>query len=400
MSDSLQVPTPPPDDSPVPERALVSGSANERSEEPSRASSVPPGGSAAHEAASVGAHNAWLVLRTWLVVVAVLAVIGLLASVLLWQKLGNIQEELARRSTDSSAQSIEARTLAREAQEGMRELSARLATQESRISEVSLQRAQLEELMQNLSRSRDENLVVDLESDLRLAQQQAQLTGSAAPLLAALKTADQRLQRAAQPRLNPLQRAVARDVDRIKSVSITDVPTLAIKLDELVRLVDDLPLANAMVAGDAARAQAPARPASGKAGAAPAGFGFDAAALKAWSGRVLDTVWDEARTLLRVSRIDQPDAALLAPEQSFFLRENLKLRLLNARLGLLSRQTEAARGDLLSASGWLGKYFDPASRKTQAAVQLLAQIQSQLKTSELPRLDDTMAAIATAAAGR
>jgi len=115
---------------------------------------------------------------------------------------------------------------------------------------------------------------------------------------------------------------------------------------------------------------------------------------------LLDSVREEARKLLRVSRIEQPEAALLSPEQSFFLRENLKLRLLNARLGLLSRQTDTAHADLASASAWLGKYFDPASRKTQAANQLLQQIQSQLKTSELPRLDETMAALATAAAGR
>jgi uroporphyrin-3 C-methyltransferase len=127
---------------------------------------------------------------------------------------------------------------------------------------------------------------------------------------------------------------------------------------------------------------------------------FDRAALQAWSQRLLDSVRDEARKLLRVSRIDQPEAALLAPEQAFFLRENLKLRLLNARLGLLSRQTDTARTDLVNAGTWLGKYFDPASRKTQAAVQLLQQVQGQLKTSELPRLDDTMAALATAAAGR
>ena len=111
-------------------------------------------------------------------------------------------------------------------------------------------------------------------------------------------------------------------------------------------------------------------------------------------------VQDEFRRLLRVSRIDQPEAALLSPEQAFFLRENLKLRLLNARLGLLSRQTDTARADLAIASAWVGKYFDASSRKTQAASQLLLQVQSQLKTSELPRLDDTMAALSTAAAGR
>jgi uroporphyrin-3 C-methyltransferase len=339
--------------------------------------------------------------RRWLLWTGVVALAALVLNILLWQKLSNIQEELARRSTDSTAQSIEARTLARQAQEAARELTARLVLLETRLSEVSLQRTQLEELMQSLSRSRDENLVVDVESALRLAQQQAQLTGSAEPLLVALKSADQRLARAAQPRLNPLQRAIARDVERIKATTVTDVPGLLLKLDELTRAVDELPLANAMTAGSAARpaaptASAPARPAS----ATPAAEWLDNLALQAWWQRTVKGVVDEARGLLRVSRIDQPDAALLAPEQAFFLRENLKLKLLNARLGLLSRQTASARADLTSASAMVAKYFDPASRRTQAAALLLQQVQGQMKSSELPRLDETLAALATAAAGR
>jgi uroporphyrin-3 C-methyltransferase len=348
-------------------------------------------------------NEAWLVPRSWALVVAALAVAGLLGSALLWQKLGAIQEELARRTTDSNAQSIEARAVAREAHDSTRELSVRLALQETRLSEVILQRAQLEALMQGLSRSRDENLVVEVESDLRLAQQRALLTGSAEPLLAALKSAEVQLTRVAQPRLNPLQRAITRDIDRIKSASMTDVPALILKLDELARLVDALPLANEMVDSSVSR------PVLAKAGAqqgspSEAGKswlpGLDAPALQAWFERALGKLWTEASQLLRVSRIDQPEAALLAPEQSFFLRENLKLRLLNARLALLSRQTDAARADLLNASVWLGKYFDPAARKTQAALQLLAQVQGQLKTTELPQLNETMAALATAAAGR
>jgi uroporphyrin-3 C-methyltransferase len=350
--------------------------------------------------------DAWLVPRSWVLAVAALAAAGLLTSGLLWQKLEIIQQELARRTTDSSAQSIEARTLAREAQEGARLLSARLALQETRLSEVSLQRGQLEELMQSLSRSRDENLVVDVESALRLAQQQAQLTGSAEPLLAALKSADQRLTRAAQPRLNPLQRAIARDMDRIKGASVIDVPTLMLKLDELAALVDDLPVANAMLTGNATPAHAVPRPVAlppqGAASAPESSLwqALDTQALQAWSQRALGSVWIEARQLLRVSRIDQPEAALLAPEQSFFLRENLKLRLLNAHLALLSRQTDQARSDLTYAHAWLLKYFEPASRQNRVAIELLEQVRGQLKTSELPRLDETMTALATAAAGR
>ncbi|MDW5443670.1 uroporphyrinogen-III C-methyltransferase [Polaromonas sp. SM01] len=354
--------------------------------------------------------NGWLIPRFWAWLTLLLAAAGLLLSALLWQKLGGIQEELARRSSDATAQSIEARTLARQAQEGSRELTSRLTVLETRLSEVSLQRTQLEELMQSLSRSRDENLVVDVESSLRLAQQQAQLTGSAEPMLAALKSADQRLARAAQPRLNPLQRAIARDVERIKATTVTDVPGLLLKLDELTRLVDDLPLANDMFTGTGARpaatpattaAPAPARAASGPATSNNAALALlDRLALKDWWQRTWQSVRDEARGLLRVSRIDQPDAALLAPEQSFFLRENIKLKLLNARLGLLSRQTASVRTDLAGAAALMGKYFDPASRRTQAAMQLLQQVQNQAKSSELPRLDETLAALATAAAGR
>ena len=332
--------------------------------------------------------------------VGLVAVAGLVLSALLWQKLGNIQEELARRSNDSTAQSIEARTLARQAQEATRDITARLVLLENRLSEVSLQRTQLEELMQSLSRSRDENLVVDVESALRLAQQQAQLTGSAEPLLAALRSADQRLARAAQPRLNPLQRAIARDVERIKATTVTDVPGLLIKLDELTRGVDELPLANAMPSGPAVRLAPPA-PAPARAASAATSQDWLASAhvLALWQG-ALQEMREGARSLLRVSRIDQPEAALLAPEQAFFLRENLKLKLLNARLGLLSRQSASARSDLTSANAMLVKYFDMTSRRSQVSAQLLEQVQSQMKSSELPRLDETLAALATATAGR
>ena len=91
---------------------------------------------------------------------------------------------------------------------------------------------------------------------------------------------------------------------------------------------------------------------------------------------------------------------MLSPEQSFFLRENLKLKLLNARLGLLSRQIDAVRSDLGSASISLGRYFDASSRKTQTTVSLLQQVQGQMKALELPRVDETLTALATAAAGR
>jgi uroporphyrin-3 C-methyltransferase len=164
---------------------------------------------------------------------------------------------------------------------------------------------------------------------------------------------------------------------------VTDLPALMARLDDLVRQADDLPLTNAV---------AMSRPAGQTREASLSG--------SSWWERSVAVVHEEARALLRVSRIDQPEAVLLAPEQGFFLRENLKLKLLNARLGLLSRQTEAARSDVAAAGAALNRYFDPASRKTQAAAGALQQIQGQMRSVELPRLDDTLAALSTAAAVR
>lgn len=314
----------------------------------------------------------------------VVALLALLLSALMWQKLLTIQEQLARQSADSGATAVEARTLAKQAQEQAQETAARQSVMQARLSEVALQRSQLEELMQSLSRSRDENLVVDIESSIRLAQQQAQLTGSVEPLLAALKTAEQRVARAAQPRLNALQSAITRDVGRIKGTTVSDTPALLVKLDELVRLADDLPLANAVAKVAASGSLKPQRDDN----------------VVSWWQRSLEVVLDELRSLVRLSRIEHPEATLLSPDQAFFVRENFKLRLLNARLGLLARQLDAVRSDLAGVVTSLHTYFDTSSRKTLAAAELLKQLQGQVKTLELPRVDDTLAALTTAAAGR
>ena len=328
---------------------------------------------------------------------AILTIAALVSSVLLWQRVINMQEQLARQSADSGTQAVEARTIAQQAQDVARETSARLAVTEARVGEVALQRGQLEELMQSLSRSRDENLVVDIDAGLRLAQQQAQLTGSLEPLVGALKTAQQRIERAAQPRLAPVQRAIARDLERVTSSTVADTAGLLARLDDLVRQVDELPLQNAVAQAAATRRLNAQAAASAQPETAP---GAEPTWWLALLQRGWEVVRDEARGLLRVSRIDQPEAILLAPDQAFFLRENLKLKLLNARLGVLARQTDSARADLVAANAALNKYFDPASRRTQSAATVLQQAQAHMKASDLPRLDETLSALATAAAGR
>lgn len=342
----------------------------------------------------------------WAWVLAVLLLLVVVASLALaWsaqQRVRKVEQELVRRQQDIQTQSGEARLLAKRADETARESAAKVTLLEARLAEVSIQRSQLEDLIQSLSRSRDENVLVDIDAGLRVAQQQATITGSAEPLVAALKQADDRLARHAQPRLEGVRRAIARDIDRVKAVGVPDVAALSMKLDEAIRLVDELPLlAQAEQRRELAKPPAgTAKPAARGASAPPAPApGWTAALSERWNS-ALQHLWGETRTLVRVTRIDHPEAALLAPEQAFFLRENLKLRLLNARLAVLSRQFDTVQTDVQSAQQALDRYFDRSSRRTGVTGDLLRQVAAGARQVGLPRPDDTLAALAAATAGR
>ncbi|MDL5032324.1 uroporphyrinogen-III C-methyltransferase [Pelomonas sp. APW6] len=349
-----------------------------------------------------------------------LGVLSLGALALAWQghsRVRQLEQELVRRQDQSQTQATDARVMATRAQDVAQETAAKLTLLDARLAEVALQRGQLEELIQSMSRSRDENVLGDIEASLRVALQQTSITGSAEPLVSALKQADERLQRYKQPRLEGVRRAVIRDLDRVKAVSVVDVASLGIKLDEVARLADELPLLSvperaAMAEGEPrpemrpdmrpdARLDAKAR----KTSPAPAKPASAAEGWDAWWGLAQDRwkdfstqVWQETKSLVRVTRISHPEAALITPEQGYFLRENLKLRLLNARLALLSRQYDTAQADLREVLALLDRYFDMRSRKAQSAAELLRQVQGQARQVAVPRPDDSLAALA--AAGR
>jgi uroporphyrin-3 C-methyltransferase len=346
----------------------------------------------------------------WVVagVAAALALGGMAVAWQTWQRVHALEQELVRRQQESATQSTEARVLAQQAQDVSRDAAAKVALVEARIAENALQRTQLEELIQAMSRSRDENMLADIDAALRVAVQQSAITGSTEPLLATLKQSEERLTRNAQPRVERVRRAVAHDLDRVRAVTVSDIATLVIKLDEAVRMADELPLLvqperRAMSAGAPGHARAGAAVAS----TASAPTSAPAPPSGSWRSRVTDAwqliadrVAAEARGLVRVTPIDHPDAMLLAPEHAYFLRENLKLRLLNARLALLSRQFTTAQSDLRDVQTALDRYFDRSSRRVTLVGELVRQVGSQARGIVVPRPDETLAALAAVLAGR
>jgi len=259
------------------------------------------------------------------------------------------------------------------AQDNLRDAQAKIALLENRLAESQTQQAALEALYRELAPSRDEWALTEVEQVLLLASQQLQIAGNVSGALAALQVADAKLQRLDRPQFVPLRRAIGRDMDRLKAVPFVDVPGLSLRLDQAIAAVDSLPLALEE------RLPVPTPDAPPK----------DESA----SRRFLREAWQELRQLVRIENLDRPEAPLLTPPQQFFLRENLKLRLLAARFDLLFRDQANFRADLSSADLWLKKYFDTRSKPVQSLQTLLKELRATDMSIELPGLAGSLDAV-------
>lgn len=341
----------------------------------------------------------------WVALALTVGAAGLGAAGWTWLRFDRLQQQLAQGGAEAQARVAAAGESASQASTLVRQLQARVDTAEARLAELSLQRGQLDELLVAASHSRDVGLLNELDAALQLALQQSQLTGSSQPLVQALQVAQKRMAKTTSPRWAPVQRALGRDLERLRAAAGHDVPALLGQLDDLLHGMDDWPLLQDL-ARPAPVARKPEPAGQPRAGQSPEAEGGQLGWQGLWPSwqNAVQAWWEQARTaaarLVRVSRVDRPEAALLAPEQAWFLRENLRLRLLNARLSLLAHQPETANADVQAAQAWLQRYFDARQPQVQAASRALEQWRQQLRLATPPGVDETLQALNVALAKR
>lgn len=317
-------------------------------------------------------------------------------------QIGNLREEVARRLLAADTTSAETKVLARGVQDAAKEMQAKVTLLEGKQAEAQSQQLALEQLYQDLSKNRDDWALAEIEQVLATASQQLQLAGNVQGALIALQNADGRLAKSDKPQFISIRRAIAKDIEKLKSLPALDLPGIAVRLDSVITQVDHIPLwADEKSVVSATPPKAPLRvlpkssmPAKGgkKSG--------EEVQDNTWSMRLQDgwqsfssEMWNEVRQLIRVRNVETPDALLLAPNQAYFARENLKLRLLNARLALLSRNEGIFRSDLIAAQDEIAKYFDTRAKQTVAVQALLRQVQSSNLSIEMPTLADSLNAV-------
>ena len=345
--------------------------------DPPRADAARGSTTAGSELAQRAADSGLLQFGAAAVAVVALAALGLAG----WQGYDSryqaeaLKQELAKRLAEADIHAKESRLVAEQVREATGEAQVKIGILENKLAESQNQQIALEALYQELSRNRDEWAYAEIEQSLLIANQQLQLAGNVKAALIALQNADARLQRMERPQLTALRKTINRDIERLKALPHVDTVGISVRLDNLIASVDKLPLAMEV------RPQ-PNQPEE----ATGNGAG------NIWS-RFWREVWSDVRQLVRIQRIDKPDIPLLSPSQTFFLRENLKLRLIGARLALLAREETSYKADLKAAREWLERYYDPRNNSVIHAVSALRTLHSSEIGIEVPDISGTLDAV-------
>ncbi len=283
---------------------------------------------------------------------------------------GQLRAEVASRLSDGETIATEARGMMRQQQEVIASLQGKLGALESRVETTQGQAEALEALYQEFSRSREDGVLAEVEQAVALASQQLQIAGNVEAALIGLQEAEARLAIHDRGQLATLRRALVRDIEELRLLPVLDVSGLSLRLELMLERADTLPLAFESPLPAAAAVGAEMGPADG------GGFVGWMAGVWRFAQNVAADAWSEIRTLIRVERLDQEDPVLLAPEQNTFLRENLKMRLLTARLALMARDGRSYAADLAQARQWLERFYDLRDERVQAALGELKQLEA------------------------
>lgn len=207
---------------------------------------------------------------------------------------------------------------------------------------------------------------------LNVANQRAVLAHDVLGAIQALLMADKQLEALSDYRLHPLRAKIAEEIMSLQSLTRLDVPGMAIQLQTLTAHVDKLRVKK----GPEVDFSKSAETADSSATDTPA-----------WKQAIAD-IWQQLRSLVVIRHEQSGEAAVLVPEQRYFLYQNLRLQLESARLALLNADDDSFQHSLKTAISWLEKYFTGDERDAMLA-SLNSLAEQQIDVS-IPDISDSL----------
>lgn len=211
----------------------------------------------------------------------------------------------------------------------------------------------------------------EIEYLLNVANQRALLAHDIRGARQALNMADQQIQALSDYRLHPLRALITEEVMALDALADIDTAGIALKLQTAANHVQTLRVKKGpevQMGGD----EAATTPASNETG---------------WKQALVD-IWQQMRSLVVIRHDQTGEAAVLVPEQRYFLYQNLRLQLESARLALLNADTDSYQHSLQTAIGWLQQYFTGEQR--DAMLNTLKDLQARQIDVAVPDISGSL----------
>lgn len=210
---------------------------------------------------------------------------------------------------------------------------------------------------------------------LRLAHDRVALARDVEGAINAMEVADKRLGLIPEPRLLSVRRQIVADIAALRAVPRPDRTGIALRLSNLIQQVPTLPLRHRV----------------------PGSFESPEQAVEVTTGndedrwqRALNTLREAWRGLVHIRHTEQRIEPLLPPDQEFFLRQNLTLKLEAAYLALLQNDSAKYQQSMKRAIVWLDQFYDREETVVGAAIDQLSEVAKVELAMPMPDLTGSL----------
>lgn len=222
--------------------------------------------------------------------------------------------------------------------------------------------------------SRRDWLIAEAEYLIKLANHRLVLAHDVTTSIHALRAADDRLREVGNPRFIPLRQALAFDIQQLNSTPIIDIVGLSLKLNTIQKQIEALPLKTPDPKTIEKKNQQETQ----------------LSQADGWQ-KIPAAIWQDLLKLFQIQRHDERIQPLLSPEHRFFLVQNLKLQLEQARLALLNNQPVIYKDRIQQAQQWIKRYFNNQHSLSQSVNKNLAELAQAKLNVTLPDISSSLA---------
>ncbi len=294
------------------------------------------------------------------------------------QHFNEIEKTLSKKLEQTQALNQQSLAVAKQADERSIKTHAKTMVIEEKLAQSQDQQEVLQTLYNQLAEDREMTAVVEVEQLVTIANQQLKLSGNVKSALLALQAADHHLEPLNLPRATLLRQTLGNEIQNLRQLPQFDPILITAQIESLTTLCANLPLMSEhqpAIKQKIAQNQYLKTTHLGK------------------MQRFFYQIWSDIKNLVTVERIDKPTPPLLSTEHQFYLRENLKLRLLSARIALLQRDEISYQADLNAVKSWLNQYYDIQHPNALKALSLLNKLIESKVNLALPDLNESLTAI-------